>query len=430
MADGWRQVERLPAQALIVESNRALRKGALYAFLLGVVAIVTLPILMLSGMAHNLEMPLAFVVVVTIACGSLYLMARREAVRGVAGNVIMLTFVSVPTAYFLIAHAVMPAGAATFIHGPLAYLYAGLIAVTGCRFSTRLAVGAGLMAAAGYLLCAYLAYDEIRKVAHPDPTLVQDLTLPALFGFRALNIVFVGLAVGGLAYVARRLMMSVVTEAREKDAISRLFGEYVSEQVKEKLLRDPPSRQGETRTVVILFSDVRSFTSYSERVTPEQLVQRLNVYFDEMVAAITEHGGVVDKFIGDAVMAVFGGVLELDNPCESAIAAAHAMRERLDKLNERWRLQGEPPFDNGIGIHVGVVVQGNIGSRSRKDFTVIGDAVNIASRVEGLTKTYDRPVLITNQVYEQLSPELRERCTELGPVSLRGRGAAIEVYGL
>ena len=132
--------------------------------------------------------------------------------------------------------------------------------------------------------------------------------------------------------------------------------------MREKLLRLTQDSVGERKTVVVLFSDIRSFTAWSEGVEPEQLVLQLNEYFDEMVAAITSRGGTVDKFIGDAVMAVFGGLLPLDDPAEAALDAALAMRGRLAALNVTRQQRGWATLDNGIGLHRGDVLQGTIGS--------------------------------------------------------------------
>jgi class 3 adenylate cyclase len=159
-------------------------------------------------------------------------------------------------------------------------------------------------------------------------------------------------------------------------------------------------------------------------------VVHLNEYFDAMVGAITSEGGVVDKFIGDAVMAVFGGVIDLENPAESAFNAAGRMRERLDELNASWKERGVQPFDNGIGMHWGEVLQGSIGSQERKEFTVIGDSVNTAARLEGLTKDSPHKVIVTDAFYRELPEDLRRRCTDMGSVSVKGKMEEIRIWGV
>jgi class 3 adenylate cyclase len=238
-----------------------------------------------------------------------------------------------------------------------------------------------------------------------------------------------GALIGGLGVVAKRLTLRVLGEAREKASIHRLFGEYVSEEVREKLMHDPPPAGGELAEVAVLFSDVRGFTTFSETMAPAELVTRLNTYFDAMVAPIRAEGGVVDKFIGDAIMAVFGGVLKLDDPAGAAVRAAFGMRERLAALNASWERDGIARIDAGVGVHFGAAVLGSIGSAERKDFTVMGDTVNTASRVEGLTKSAGHGILVTRAVYDRLAPELQARLAPLGNFSAKGKAVELELFG-
>jgi class 3 adenylate cyclase len=159
------------------------------------------------------------------------------------------------------------------------------------------------------------------------------------------------------------------------------------------------------------------------------VVERLNQYFDRMVSAITKHGGTVDKFIGDAVMATFGGLIVVDNPSEAALAAAMEMRTALAALNQEWALAGIPALDNGIGVHFGQVLQGPIGSQTRKEFTVIGDVVNIASRLESATKELGHPVVFSAAAVEALPEAKRAALKPLGEVALKGRKEPVRVYG-
>lgn len=240
--------------------------------------------------------------------------------------------------------------------------------------------------------------------------------------------VFSGFLVGVLGDHTKRLFGRIMSEENEKRSISRLFGQFVSPEVKDKIISEKAGLIGEKKSVAVLFSDVRAFTTFSEATAPEVVVQRLNEYFDAMVRSITSNGGVVDKFIGDAVMAVFGGVLPNQQPCESALSAAFEMRRSLQALNAKWNAAGVAAFDNGIGIHYGVVLQGAIGSADRKDFTIIGDTVNTASRVEGLCKEFGRPILLTGAVYGLLSPEGRAKCSPLGESSVKGKLETVEVF--
>ncbi len=158
---------------------------------------------------------------------------------------------------------------------------------------------------------------------------------------------------------------------------------------------------------------------------------QLNEYFDEMVQAVQNHGGVVDKFIGDAIMVSFGGVKQLDSPAQAAVAAALEMRVRLRALNARWAEEGDSrkeSFRTGIGIHYAEVVQGVLGSRDRKEYSVLGDGVNVAALIESLTKKLDADILISRSVREYLDPDIA--VARIGRVQLRGRQEPVELFSL
>ncbi|MEO6576688.1 MAG: adenylate/guanylate cyclase domain-containing protein, partial [Polyangiaceae bacterium] len=368
---------------------------------------------------------LAAPAIASIACGIYAFAVRYFALRGQLGArrlyALLLGFASMPSSLFIASHFTSPAGAATYITGPFTYVYFFPIIVTGFVFDRRLAIVTSVTCAVEYLACVALASDHLRDVQAPDPTQLQDLVSPTIFAFRAAMMLGGGVLVGALSDHAQRLIRRILQGEREKMGIARLFGTFVSPEVSERIVREKSSTIGERKVVVVLFSDIRSFTALSEKLSPEELVEQLNEYFDGMVTAITKHGGTVDKFIGDAVMAVFGGVLELKDPCASAFDAAVAMRAALADLNEARRLVGRPPIENGIGMHYGEVMQGTIGSTDRKEFTVIGDAVNTASRIEGITKEHGFPILISEELFASLPAPRRLRCEPVGAVALKGK---------
>jgi adenylate cyclase len=411
------------------EANRALERGTLMVLALAATSAVALPLVMWLNSNPALLAPWALSGLGAIAGGVIYALARRRLLWDASAWVVMLAFVSIPTVFFVVCELWLPEGAAIYINGPAVLLYLVIIAVTGCMFSFRLSVAAGLVAAAGYLLSVAIVRPPLPMIP-PDSGLGGDQIVWPFFAFKASMMVAVGFVVGGLSAVSRRLTRRVLAESRRRLELDRLLGEYVSEEVRDKLLHDPPPEEGQLVEVAILFSDIRGFTALSETMPPAELVRRLNDYFDAMVAAIRAHGGVVDKFVGDAIMASFGGVLTLDSPCDAATRAARDMVKELERLNARWRGENLEPFTTGIGLDFGPVVLGSIGSADRKDFTVIGDAVNTASRVEGLTKDFAYPILLTAHVYDQLAGELRGACATLGDARVRGRASPITLYGL
>jgi adenylate cyclase len=213
----------------------------------------------------------------------------------------------------------------------------------------------------------------------------------------------------------------------EKEIIKDTFGKMVDPHVRDYLLSGNLKLGGENRESTILFSDIRGFTSISEKMTPELTVDFLNTYFEEMNECIEKNNGLINKYIGDAVLGIFGTPVPLENHAYSAIHAAISMRERLTFLNKDLEKKHMPKIDFGVGIHSGEVVAGNIGSRNRMEFTVIGDNVNIAARLESLTKTYGVPVIITGETKKLLNDE-SVNLREIDYVRVKGRLKPIKIY--
>ncbi len=217
--------------------------------------------------------------------------------------------------------------------------------------------------------------------------------------------------------------------------IKNAFSAYLSADLLEQLLQKPEELTlgGEDRELTILFSDIRGFTSISEAMDAHNLVKLLNDYFTPMTEAVLTHKGMLDKYIGDAVMAFFNAPVSVKEHPKEACLAALTMIEKLDKLNKQ--LAKDPkipknilPLKIGIGINTAKVVVGNIGSQNRFNYTVMGDGVNISSRVEGITKEYGVSILITESTYEALDATFI--CREIEPVVLKGKERAITLYEL
>jgi adenylate cyclase len=205
---------------------------------------------------------------------------------------------------------------------------------------------------------------------------------------------------------------------------------YVTRQVAEQILKDRDRlKLGGTRSnVAVLFSDIRNFTTISEQMRAEEVVMMLNDYFTRMLEPVFRYEGTLDKFIGDALMAVFGAPIEVENSAERAVLAALDMRRALKWYNQDRMGRGDPPIDNGIGITQGEAVSGNIGSEQRMDYTVIGDTVNTASRLEGLTKNYDCKILVNEEVYKEIKDKIP--CVDLGVAHVKGKEGGVRIYGV
>lgn len=204
----------------------------------------------------------------------------------------------------------------------------------------------------------------------------------------------------------------------------------MSPRVLEEILVDPAkvALGGEEREVTVLFSDIRGFTTLSEKTSPQELVRILNKYFSRMSAEIVNREAVLDKYIGDAIMAFWGAPLEDTMQADHALAAGQGMIIALHKLNEELRAAGDPEIAIGIGIHTGPAVVGNIGSEFRFDYTLIGDTVNVASRLEGLNKEHKTTLILSESTKSKLHSDHAFR--SLGEVSVKGRKEPLHVFTL
>ncbi|MBN1890770.1 MAG: HAMP domain-containing protein [Thermoflexales bacterium] len=233
--------------------------------------------------------------------------------------------------------------------------------------------------------------------------------------------------VGMLASTFNTMIAGLRERERERD----MFGRVVSPEVREKLLQGQLELGGETRQVTVLFSDIRGFSTMSERMSAHQVVTFLNEYLTEMSEAIRPWGGYLNNFIGDAIVVIFGAPLDQPDKEYRAVAAAMSMRERLDALNRRRAERGEPPIESGIGISTGEAVAGQVGSLERLMYTVIGDAVNVAARLETLTKDYPQhPILLNGLTAETLRAHADIALKSLGPIQVKGRARPVDVYAV
>jgi adenylate cyclase len=215
---------------------------------------------------------------------------------------------------------------------------------------------------------------------------------------------------------------------RERRRLRASFGGYVSPPVMEEILagRIHPEMAGSKRFVCVLFSDIRGYTTRSERMTPEQVIGFLNRYFERTVALIHERGGAVTSFMGDGIMAVFGAPKPLGNPCREAFEAARALLDHVTEINSRLRAEGEAVMDIGIGLHAGEAVIGHVGSSARHDYTAIGDVTNVASRLESMTKEAKHHIVVSRVVAEKLGEE--DGLVSLGPLAIKGH-SPVEAFG-
>lgn len=221
-----------------------------------------------------------------------------------------------------------------------------------------------------------------------------------------------------------------ITEGKDRRRVKHMFSQYVSHAVLDKLLDTYEDTikagDGTREKITILFSDIRGFTNLSEALTPEQVVELLNIYLSEMSNVIMKYEGTIDKYIGDAIMAFWGAPVLIDDHAHRALVASLDMINGLVNVNEKLALKGYGELKVGIGLHTGSAVLGNIGSENKLDYTVIGDAVNLASRVESLTKQYGCALLVTEDTKNEISEDFHLGVVDA--VQVKGKKIPIKLY--
>jgi adenylate cyclase len=250
---------------------------------------------------------------------------------------------------------------------------------------------------------------------------LRGLWLPLVYPSLAMALTFVGITVYRL-----------LTEERQRLWIKRAFQRYVSPDVVDQLVDNPAALAfgGEVRDLTVLFTDIRDFTTYTERHPPQEVVHTLREYLTAMADQVIANKGTLDKFIGDAVMAIFGAPVRYPDHALRACRAALAMIDQLEKLQAKWVAEGREPFRMGIGINTGEMVVGNLGSEQLFDYTVVGDGVNLGARLESLNKEYStkRHIIISESTYEAARDAIEVR--RLGEVLVKGKTRPVVIYEL
>jgi adenylate cyclase len=294
-------------------------------------------------------------------------------------------------------------------------LYFIFILLSTLRLDFWLSLWTGLVAATEQYLLAAHFHDLSFFADHANLTTVYHLSRSVVL-----------LAAGGLAGVValslRRQFESSASAGAARDRVTSLFGQHVSPAVVDRLLAqasDPPS---EMRTVCVMFLDIRGFTAMTRRRPADETVALLNDFFAEMIDVVDRHHGIINKFLGDGFLAIFGAPLHDPAAARNALAAGHAMLDVVDRWNAARPLQA---LRVGIGIHCGEAVTGTVGSPQRKEYTVIGDTVNLAARLEQLTKDTGARILVSQSLREAAAAE---NAIDLGELPVRGYSEGVRVW--
>jgi adenylate cyclase len=329
------------------------------------------------------------------------------------------TETSIPTVAMVIGALFL--GPVYTLFTPAAFIYPLLIVLSALRLDFKLCIFTGAVAGLEYAAFA------VAGLSQPPNSVVE----PILSGlpihlFKGFLLFIMGVVTGFVTLQIKKRSLKSFEVIEERNRISRTFGEYVSPAVMDKLLTLKPDLRSEKKNVCVMFLDIRNFTSFAEAKSPEEVVDYLESLFGFMIEIVNRHHGIINKFLGDGFMAVFGAPLSQGRDCYNAVAAAH---EILSRLREEVESGNVLPTTVGIGLHAGEAVTGSLGSSLRREYTVIGDVVNLAARIEQLNKQFDAQFLISGAVWETIQDEL-EAAIPIGDVRIKGREALIPVYKL
>ena len=261
-----------------------------------------------------------------------------------------------------------------------------------------------LLMAGGYMTASIFCYRHGIAIHVMTPVMIEILTTIFGYSYRFLQ------------------------EGKNKEKIKQAMGKYLSQDIMKNVVQniDDIKLGGKRANVTVLFADIRGFTSMSEKMSAEDVSKILNEYFSEIEPIITKYNGVINKFIGDAVMAIFGEPIQDLNHPVNAVKCAYEMLKKVNQLQDKWLFEGKPKIEIGIGINTGDAFVGNIGSETRLEYTVIGDTVNLASRIESYNKVYKTNFLISSSTYSYVSSIAD--VIKISEVQIRGKSKKMDIY--
>ena len=271
-------------------------------------------------------------------------------------------------------------------------------------------------------------YDLFKSISLTFALLVGYLTFSAICFYFGVVINVITPVVMFVVMMIIAYIHKFIIENQSKEKVKSAMGKYMSQDVMKRIVMniDNLGLGGKKATVTVLFSDIRGFTSLSETMSAEQVSEILNEYFTEMEPIVAKHNGIINKFIGDAVMAIFGEPIQDKNHALNAVRCGYEMLVKVKELQRKWASEGKPKIDIGVGINTGEVFVGNIGSINRMEYTVIGDTVNLASRLESYNKIYKTSMLIGSTTYEATKNYIE--VIKISDVEIRGKAHKMDIY--
>ncbi|AOP34574.1 adenylate cyclase [Leptospira tipperaryensis] len=307
------------------------------------------------------------------------------------------------------------------LYSPAPYIYFIFIILSVLRLEFSLSVFTGLVAGVQLFGLAffYIPASQVKLE-------LQFFNSFMPFFGKGCLLVTGGFVSGLVAVQLKKTLVSATDAVQEKNKVIGMFGQYVSPEVVDRLLEQKNENFSEFKHVCVMFLDIRNFTRFSEKRSPGEVIDYLNYLFTHLIDIVNMHNGMINKFLGDGFMAVFGApISDGANDIHNAVNASLALLKKVEQLN----LEGKIPETNiGIGLHSGEAMTGNVGSEARKEYTIIGDVVNLASRVEQLNKEFGTKFLVTQAVYDNVKEKVPGR--HLSSIHVKGREEPVDVYEL
>ncbi len=308
------------------------------------------------------------------------------------------------------------------LQAPATLTYFIFIVLSTFRLNFKLSIFTGALAAFEFILISI--YYSTYFPNTPVDNAYQDLTGMQYMG-QGLIMIITGIAAGFVADLIKKKMIVSWNNIKEKNEVIDLFGQQISPLIADSILKNRNELSGTRKKVCIMFLDIRKFTPFVERNQPEEVVTYLNTLFGFMISIIQSHHGVINQFLGDAFMATFGAPVSTGN---SSQHATEASQEIIEKINSEFNQGNIPETRIGIGLHYDEAIIGNIGSSLRKQYSITGKVVIMASRIEQLNKKYNSQLLISEEVYKQINNVTQDAFNWLGSSIIKGSAKMVSLY--
>lgn len=351
-----------------------------------------------------------------------YLVSRKSSLFNLRNKFLsyLTTFSEIGLFSLLLIVIVERSAAITILSSPAVLTYFILIILSTLHLNFKLSVYAGLLAATAYITISvyYSQFNAPATYPHYSISAIQFLG-------QGIMMMTAGISAGFVAKLINSKMLVSFKTIEEKNAVIDLFGQQISQQIVHEILEHPQELAGVRKNVTVMFLDIRNFTPFVENKEPEQVVNYLNSLFGFMIDIIRSHHGVINQFLGDGFMVTFGAPLSVGNSSENAVFAAQEIVAELKSKTARGII---PDTRLGIGMHYGEAVTGNVGSAARKQYSITGNVVILASRIEQLNRKFDSQLLISEEVHRQLDPSMKVQYSGLGAVAVKGRAEPISIY--